>query len=612
MERAGDASPRHWDAAQLYAREHERVHRICLHMLGNASDADDVVQETFARVARQLDRVQRDPSSYLFAVARNLCRDELRRRGRQVLSAEPQTSPSESVEQRVVDRDTVASTWMGLSPRDRTALRYVADGLSNDEIAARLGGSNNAAAQLVSRARRRARLHIERMTGHLPPPVVPRGRLLQSRLVHSLSRATDGLVTRLQGAAAMTGPAAATAAAVLTTVAPTTAAAPAAHLPRGLIAATSMRPSPSAPGTGVAVQVSTRGQVQVGAGVHTGDAPPKGPPASPSSRPNDSLLVPSSQDGTDVDAFGASPTYAGDHTVFAAGTDPQSCPAGCPVLWRSSDGGTTWTSAGAVGWQQFCSPVPAPGFDGNHVVLGACGHGGMLRSDDGGATFQPLLNSSVAAVVADPTSPPGDPRAVVIAGGVLLVHHVATRTFTPGPALPPGWQASAVAVDPGSGDLLVGGAMTGAGSGLLRCSATQCTTLAGLPWPPSSVALSPDFDRDGTMVVASGDSALVSHDGGATLAALPTGHAFDTFVEFLDAAHVLAVVRDSGGAPLLALSQDGARSFATVPGASPLRARAYLALPDGRFLAGLWAGAMADPMGIRCSTDEARTWHLSC
>jgi RNA polymerase sigma-70 factor (ECF subfamily) len=61
---------------QLFGRFRERVHALCYRMLGQRQDAEDAVQETFARVARSLTTYdsKREFEPWLLQIAANRCR----------------------------------------------------------------------------------------------------------------------------------------------------------------------------------------------------------------------------------------------------------------------------------------------------------------------------------------------------------------------------------------------------------------------------------------------------------------------------------------------------------------------------------------------------------
>lgn len=70
---------------ELFARHGQKVYNLFLRAFGNATTADDLTQETFLRVvtAREHYVPVRTFSSWLYTIAMNLLRDQLRRRKRQ-------------------------------------------------------------------------------------------------------------------------------------------------------------------------------------------------------------------------------------------------------------------------------------------------------------------------------------------------------------------------------------------------------------------------------------------------------------------------------------------------------------------------------------------------
>src|SRR5262249_9548708 len=70
-------------SADLYQLNKDYLWGLCYRMTGNASDAEDIVQETFVRVLERPPRRTDDPlRPWLVKVAMNLSRDLLRRRRR--------------------------------------------------------------------------------------------------------------------------------------------------------------------------------------------------------------------------------------------------------------------------------------------------------------------------------------------------------------------------------------------------------------------------------------------------------------------------------------------------------------------------------------------------
>jgi len=70
--------------ASVVMKYREPVYRVAVHMMRNHEDADDVVQETFLRAYRALDRFRGDASmgTYLYRTVTNVCLNRLRARDR--------------------------------------------------------------------------------------------------------------------------------------------------------------------------------------------------------------------------------------------------------------------------------------------------------------------------------------------------------------------------------------------------------------------------------------------------------------------------------------------------------------------------------------------------
>jgi RNA polymerase sigma-70 factor (ECF subfamily) len=85
-------------------RAHERrLWGVCYRMTGSAADADDLVQETFARALAQQPRELTAPGAWLTRVAMNLARDLLRRRRRTEYPGPWLPSPIDTGEEAAVE-----------------------------------------------------------------------------------------------------------------------------------------------------------------------------------------------------------------------------------------------------------------------------------------------------------------------------------------------------------------------------------------------------------------------------------------------------------------------------------------------------------------------------
>ena len=152
--------------AALYDRYSEQVYNYCLRLTGSPEDAADATQDAFVNVLARLHRDDNpvlDFSSYLFAAARNESYALMRRGSRTLLSDEP---PERAAFEADIETDPERAALLHdsqeavrlanaqLAPRHREvlALREVA-GRSYEEIGQIMGISENAAAQLIWRAR---------------------------------------------------------------------------------------------------------------------------------------------------------------------------------------------------------------------------------------------------------------------------------------------------------------------------------------------------------------------------------------------------------------------------------------------------------------------------
>lgn len=153
--------------SHLVDRYLSRLRPFALRMMGNAEDADDVVQETFLRVWRgahswQPGRVQL--TTWLHRIARNLCIDVIRRRRPTTEFDETHAEAGdlaanlEQVTMAAELGDRVAAALASLQERQKTALLLCHyQGLSNRQAAEILDVSVEALESLLARGRRRMR-----------------------------------------------------------------------------------------------------------------------------------------------------------------------------------------------------------------------------------------------------------------------------------------------------------------------------------------------------------------------------------------------------------------------------------------------------------------------
>ena len=176
------------DPAALYVAHRERVRRSLVRLVGEA-EADDLVQEVFVRVTRALPEFRGEASvtTWIASIARSVGLDHLRSRRhheaqRTVSLAAPVSAGGESSasgtsavpepQEEAQAHGRLVRSEMGncvreyvalLSPDHRAVIELKdLDGLSNTEIAARLGVSVDNAKIRLHRARQALRRELER------------------------------------------------------------------------------------------------------------------------------------------------------------------------------------------------------------------------------------------------------------------------------------------------------------------------------------------------------------------------------------------------------------------------------------------------------------------
>lgn len=161
----------------LFEAHHDRVFRTAYRVTGNASDAEDVLQTVFLRVARGQETAQsaENAEAYFSRAAINASLDLLRSRKRSksvaiddvvntasvsafVLKQNPETH-QEDQELRALIRDAVSK--LGATAGQMFALRYF-EGFGNAEIAAIMNTSPLVVGVTLHRARARMRKEIGR------------------------------------------------------------------------------------------------------------------------------------------------------------------------------------------------------------------------------------------------------------------------------------------------------------------------------------------------------------------------------------------------------------------------------------------------------------------
>lgn len=152
-------------------RRHERLVLVtALRLLGNLPDAQDVSQEVFLRLYRNLGKLEseRAVAAWLYRVTVNVCHDVYRRRPSSApvedaaemseSSADPQQTALESERRKALMRSLRI-----LSEKERAALVLRdLEGLSTREVARTLGSSEATVRSQISKARVKLKDYLER------------------------------------------------------------------------------------------------------------------------------------------------------------------------------------------------------------------------------------------------------------------------------------------------------------------------------------------------------------------------------------------------------------------------------------------------------------------
>lgn len=154
----------------IFEALHQPVYRYALGIIGNRSEAEEVMQEAFLSLYRELSngRDVEDPKPWVFRVAHNLAIDCLRKKTRAELSeadawwsfSRPAAEEDALVQDRILkqeQRACVRKALARLSPQQRRCLELRAEGLTYRQIAATLDLAVSSVQNHLSRAIQRVR-----------------------------------------------------------------------------------------------------------------------------------------------------------------------------------------------------------------------------------------------------------------------------------------------------------------------------------------------------------------------------------------------------------------------------------------------------------------------
>ncbi len=172
---------------ELFRRYYQQINFICLSVLKNTHDAEEVTQETFIHAYLKLDQL-RSPDKFfawLKKIAQNRSKNYVRQTGPEIISfdlASAQTAREEAwvggypVQSGVIPltqitpdehllkqelRDSIMEAVEALPPKDREVVRAHIDGLNHAEISARFGISVEASMSRLYRARKKIAAQVK-------------------------------------------------------------------------------------------------------------------------------------------------------------------------------------------------------------------------------------------------------------------------------------------------------------------------------------------------------------------------------------------------------------------------------------------------------------------
>jgi RNA polymerase sigma-70 factor, ECF subfamily len=161
-------------AFERLMRQHERlVLATAFRLLGNVEDAQDVAQEVFLKLYRNLKKMETEQNftGWLYRVTVNLCRDHQHRRPVTVELPDLPASPSGPHQQLAESerRQVLEMSLRRLSEKERAALvMRDLEGLSTIEVARILGSSEATVRSQISHARVKVKEFVERYFGGKP------------------------------------------------------------------------------------------------------------------------------------------------------------------------------------------------------------------------------------------------------------------------------------------------------------------------------------------------------------------------------------------------------------------------------------------------------------
>ena len=143
---------------QLYDQFSPKMYAVCLRYMGNADDAQDILQEGFVKIFKNLDRFRGEGSfeGWVRRIFVNTAIEQIRKKKLNLTISEKDElieSKSTSAVETINEKDLLKIV-RGLSPGYRSVFNlYVVEGYSHKEIGELLGISEGTSKSQLARAR---------------------------------------------------------------------------------------------------------------------------------------------------------------------------------------------------------------------------------------------------------------------------------------------------------------------------------------------------------------------------------------------------------------------------------------------------------------------------
>jgi len=151
--------------AALVRRHAKKVYAVCVGILGNVTETEDIFQETFVKGMTRIDTL-RDAgqfSAWIAQIARNLCRDHLRKQHRHRELLERHSAENET---RNEDFNDLHDALARLPEKYRLPLMlFYFDGKSAEKLADELDMTRAGACTRLFRARNELRKLLDKKDG---------------------------------------------------------------------------------------------------------------------------------------------------------------------------------------------------------------------------------------------------------------------------------------------------------------------------------------------------------------------------------------------------------------------------------------------------------------